>query len=100
MVQMYRHEADEEWKWFESYLTYANSVLPEALLLCYTITNDEVYKDIAKESFDFLLDNTFDENEIKVISNRSWMFKGRRKRTLWRTTNRCCLYNISITQVP
>lgn len=79
MVQMYRHEADEEWKWFEGYLTYANSVLPEALLLCYAITNDEVYKSIAKESFDFLLANTFDENEIKVISNRSWMFKGSKK---------------------
>jgi glycosyltransferase involved in cell wall biosynthesis len=76
MVQMYRHEADEEWKWFEGYLTYANSVLPEALLLCYTITNDEVYKDTAKEAFDFLLSQTFDEEEIKIISNRSWLKRG------------------------
>lgn len=76
LVQMYRHEADDEWKWFESYLTYANSVLPEALLLSYAITNNEVYKNVAKESFDFLLSNTFDESSIKVISNRSWMLKG------------------------
>ena len=76
LVQMYRHEADAEWKWFESYLTYANSVLPEALLLCYTITNDEVYKDIAKEAFDFLLSQTFDDEAIKIISNRSWLQKG------------------------
>lgn len=76
LVQMYRHEADEEWKWFEGYLTYANSVLPEALLLCYAITNDETYKKIAKESFDFLLSQTFDENSIKIISNRSWLQRG------------------------
>ena len=79
LVQMYRHEADEEWKWFEGYLTYANSVLPEALLLCYAMTGNETYKTIAKEAFDFLLDNTFDEKSITVISNRSWMFRGGKK---------------------
>lgn len=76
LVQMYLHEADSEWKWFEGYLTYANSVLPEALLLCYSITNDENYKIIAKESFDFLLSNIFDGDKIQVISNRSWHVKG------------------------
>lgn len=76
LVNMYRHEADAEWKWFESYLTYANSVLPEALLLCYTITNDETYRDIAKEAFDFLLSHTFDDDAITIISNRSWLHRG------------------------
>lgn len=79
MVQMYRHESDEEWKWFENYLTYANSVLPEALLCCYAITGDEVYKKIARESFDFLLSVIFNEDAIKVVSNRSWYFKGKRR---------------------
>lgn len=79
MVQMYRHEADEEWKWFEGYLTYANSVLPEALLLCYAMTCEETYKTIAKEAFDFLLKNIFDDDSIKVVSNRSWHFRGKRK---------------------
>jgi glycosyltransferase involved in cell wall biosynthesis len=76
MVQMYRHEADAEWKWFEGYLTYANSVLPEALLLCYAITEDETYKGIAKEAFDFLLSHTFDNEAIRIISNRSWLKRG------------------------
>ncbi|MNK06518.1 D-inositol 3-phosphate glycosyltransferase [compost metagenome] len=79
LIQMYRHETDEEWKWFESYLTYANSVLPEALLLCYTITGNELYKEVAKETFDFLLSQIFDETAIKVISNRSWQIKGSEK---------------------
>jgi len=79
LVQMYRHEADAEWKWFEGYLTYANSVLPEALLLCYAITGNETYKEIAKEAFDFLLSNTFHDDTIKVVSNRTWYVKGSRK---------------------
>lgn len=79
LVQMYRHESDEEWKWFESYLTYANSVLPEALLLCYAVTGNETYGTIAKESFDFLLAVTFNEGALKVVSNRSWYFKGKRR---------------------
>lgn len=79
LVQMYRHEADAEWKWFEGYLTYANSVLPEALLLCHAITGDEVYGEIAKEAFDFLLSVTFDDDSIKVVSNRGWYIKGKSK---------------------
>ena len=76
MVQMYRHEASDEWLWFESYLTYANSVLPEALLCAYTITENEVYKNIAKRSFDFLIAKTFDQDCIKVVSNQTWHYKG------------------------
>ncbi len=76
LVQMYRHEASEDWAWFESYLTYANSVLPEALLCAYTITENEVYKKIAKRSFDFLLEKTFNSDGIKVISNQTWQHKG------------------------
>jgi glycosyltransferase involved in cell wall biosynthesis len=76
LVQMYRHETDEEWQWFESYLTYANSILPEALLCAWLATGDSIYKEVAKSSFDFLLSKTFKENSIKVISNKSWLHKG------------------------
>jgi glycosyltransferase involved in cell wall biosynthesis len=76
LVQMYRHEATADWKWFEHYFTYANSVLPEALLLCYAMTGNDTYRNIAKESFDFLLSLTFTDDKIKVISNRGWFFKG------------------------
>jgi hypothetical protein len=76
LVQMYKHESSEKWTWFESYLTYANSVLPEALLYAYLVTEDEVYKHIAKMSFNFLLQRTFNENGIEVISNKSWLTKG------------------------
>lgn len=76
LVQMYRHEADKEWKWFESYLTYANSILPEAMLCAWLATGEVIYKEIAKSSFDFLLSKTFRENSIKVISNKTWLHRG------------------------
>ncbi len=77
LVQMYRHEADKEWRWFESYLTYANSILPEALLCAWLATGDPLYKELAKESFDFLLSKIFTGNTIKVISNKGWLHKGK-----------------------
>ncbi|MFO7673808.1 MAG: glycosyltransferase [Lutibacter sp.] len=73
LVQMYRHESHNEWKWFESYLTYANSVLPEALLCAWLVTGEITYQKIAKSSFDFLLSKTFRKNKIKVISNKNWL---------------------------
>ena len=77
MVQMYKHESEQDWNWFESYLTYANSVLPEALLCAYEDTKVIEYQQIAKESFDFLLSIIFPDNEIKVISNQGWYLKGK-----------------------
>jgi len=40
-------------------------------------TGSELYKNIAKTSFDFLLSLTFKENQIKVISNQGWYQKGK-----------------------
>ena len=77
LVQMYRHEAEGEWQWFESYLTYANSIVPEAMLCAWLAAGNPVYKEIAKSSFDFLLAKTFNEKGIKIISNKSWLHKGK-----------------------
>lgn len=76
LVQMYKHESSENWQWYESYLTYANSVLPEALLCVWQMTGDWQYRNIARQSFDFLLSKTFSDKEITVISNRNWLNKG------------------------
>jgi glycosyltransferase involved in cell wall biosynthesis len=78
LVQMYRHETDEEWQWFESYLTYANSIIPEAMLCAWSATGDLVYKEIAESSFAFLLSKTFREDTIKVISNKTWLHKSKK----------------------
>jgi hypothetical protein len=76
LVEMYKHESSVNWQWFESYLTYANSVLPEAILCAWRLTGDAQYKNIARQSFDFLLSRIFTDREIRVISNKSWLNKG------------------------
>lgn len=76
MVEMYKHESEEKWDWFESYLTYANSILPEAMLYAWLLTGDKTYKNIAVSSFDFLLSQIFNKNGIEVISNKKWLQKG------------------------
>ncbi len=76
MVEMYNRESSKNWEWFESYLTYANSVLPEAMLSAWLLTGKEHFKAIAKESFGFLLSQIFNENGIEVISNKSRFNKG------------------------
>lgn len=76
LVQMYKHESNTQWQWFESYMTYANSILSEALLCAWLVTDEEKYKEIAKASFDFLLSKIFRNNTIKVISNKGWLYNG------------------------
>ena len=76
LVQMYKHESHENWEWFESYLTYANSIIPEAMLYAWLLCGEKIYKDIALSSFKFLLSRTFNENGIEVISNKNWLQKG------------------------
>ena len=76
LVQMYKHESTEKWQWFEGYLTYANSILPEAMLYAWLLTGDTIYKEIALSSFNFLLSKIFNDNGIEVISNKNWLKKG------------------------
>jgi hypothetical protein len=76
LAEMYRQESSESWQWFESYLTYANSVMPEAMLFAWLLTKNIEYQDIALSSFRFLLSCTFNEKAIKVISNKKWLMKG------------------------
>lgn len=76
LASMYRHEATKNWEWFESYLTYANSVISEAMLLSWSLTGDKAHKKIAIKSFEFLLSKIFNENGIEVISNKNWLNRG------------------------
>lgn len=78
LVQMYRHEADKNWFWFESYLTYANSVLPESMLFAWLSTQKAIYQSIALRSFDFLLSKIFYKDYLQVISNKGWMHNGQK----------------------
>ena len=77
LIDNYNMYSDDNWQWFEEYMTYANSILPEAILYGYLITGSIAHKKIAKQSFDFLLKTIFEDNKIKAISNKGWLHKNK-----------------------
>ncbi|PVX45295.1 glycosyltransferase involved in cell wall biosynthesis [Flavobacterium sp. 103] len=81
LLNHYHINSDEEWCWYEDYMTYANNVLPEAMLFSFLATGDLKYKNIALITFDFLLSHYFMKGELSVISNRGWFVKGVKKNT-------------------
>ncbi|MFH1802499.1 MAG: glycosyltransferase [archaeon] len=72
LVGLYDESSSEEWKWFEKYLTYANSKLSEALFYAYLATNKERYFEVAQESMKFLLKETFQGNMFVPIGQNGW----------------------------
>ena len=48
------------------------------MLCAWSVTGDPTYKEVAKQSFDFLLSMTFDDSGIKVISNKTWLIKDKK----------------------
>ena len=54
LVECYNRSQRPDWPWFESRMTYANAVLPHALFIAARCWPEEVFLDVAKESFAFL----------------------------------------------
>lgn len=78
LTDLYQNESSDKWRWFEGYLTYGNAVIPEALLMAYTIIGNPDYGKVAKEAFNFLLSKIFVQNRIRVISNKDWLQRGQK----------------------
>ena len=72
LVESYKRESTEEWNWFESYLTYSNSKLPEVLFLAYNLTRNEEYLEIAEKSLKFLTNIVFFKDELSPIGQNGW----------------------------
>ncbi|WP_035671089.1 glycosyltransferase [Flavobacterium sp. 83] len=75
LLHHYNINSAENWCWYEDYMTYANNVLPEAMMYSYLVTKNPKYKKIAVITFDFLLSHYFMKGQLKVISNRGWFKK-------------------------
>jgi len=75
LLNHYNINSVDEWHWYEDYMTYANNVLPEAMMFSYLATNNKEHKKVAEVSFDFLLSQYFMKGKLKVITNRGWFKK-------------------------
>jgi hypothetical protein len=56
LCEFYQCTSSPDWQWFESYLTYANARLPQALFEAYTTTKDPTYLKIGEDSLKFLIE--------------------------------------------
>ena len=79
MVLLYKNSSSPDWRWFESFLSYGNSKLPEALLYAYLSTGKREYIDLGLESLDFLISKTFTDGIFIPIGQRGWYFKDGKK---------------------
>ena len=79
LVMLYQTYSSSEWQWFEEYLTYSNSKLPEALFYAYLATKNKEYLEIAKSSLDFLSSVTFENGMFAPVGHDGWYFKNGQK---------------------
>ena len=79
LQEHYKEEHSKEWHWFESYLTYANGRLPQALFETNRENAHNNLLQIAKESIDFLVEVQMVKDTFVPIGNRGWYKKGQKR---------------------
>jgi hypothetical protein len=75
----FEENADEKWCWFEPELTYANGLLPAALLVAANTTGNNHYKEIAIKSLEFLIKTCFYGDVYVPIGQKRWFAKGKER---------------------
>jgi len=76
LVKLYQVVGHTDWQWFEDDLTYSNGVMPEALLLGYDTTKDEMYLTVGKTTLDFLIKESFVDGIFMPIGQNGWLHRG------------------------
>jgi hypothetical protein len=79
LVECYHRSKRADWPWFESRMTYANAVLPQALFVAARCWPDEPFLEVAEESFRFLDQVTTDADVFSPIGNCDWYPHGEAK---------------------
>ena len=72
LVECYHRAQRPDWKWFESHMTYANAVIPQALLVAGKRWPKEEFLDVAQSSFDFLDRVTTTGDMFWPVGNSGW----------------------------
>lgn len=77
LVAAYGETSSRMWQWFEPHITYANAILPDALLQAYRITKTKQYLDIGLTSLEFLIQKTFMRGVYVPIGQNGWLVRDR-----------------------
>lgn len=76
LIQRYQNTRQEDWRWFETRLSYDNGIIPLALLESYGVLGDKRALDIAIEAIGFLENHVFIEGYLSLIGSDNWYEKG------------------------
>lgn len=77
LVSQFEHNAGEQdWRWFEDSLTYANAVLPWALFAAYRRLGQNRLLRVAHESLEFLDRVTFRDGYFRSVGCKGWLVRG------------------------
>jgi hypothetical protein len=79
LVTAYQKNRDEQWRWFEGSLRYANAILPYALTKSYLHTKNEHALEVAEESFLWLDSVSRIDGKPAPIGQEGWWYKGHEK---------------------
>ncbi|MGB9856659.1 MAG: beta-L-arabinofuranosidase domain-containing protein [Dictyoglomaceae bacterium] len=75
LVNQYKNTEEENWRWFEEYLTYGNAIIPMGLFYAYDSTKNIEFLKIAKESTEFLIKTLIKDNYLDLVGNKGWYYK-------------------------
>lgn len=75
LLSIYQECSSFNWQWFEPYLTYSNSKLPEGLIYAYLALKEQKYLDVAEKTLDFLRSITIEEGIFNSIGQNGWYLK-------------------------
>jgi glycosyltransferase involved in cell wall biosynthesis len=76
LITQYEESKYPDWQWFEDTLSYDNAVLPHALFVAGLTFDNKKYLKTAKETCEFLLENTFKGDHFSFIGCKGWYERG------------------------
>ncbi|HLF09923.1 MAG TPA: glycosyltransferase family 4 protein, partial [Gammaproteobacteria bacterium] len=79
LLDAYRANATDDWRWFESTLTYDNAILPLALFAAYSVTGERATLHHARASLEFLEEVCFHGDQVRLVGNTGWHSVGGEK---------------------
>jgi hypothetical protein len=72
LMECYDRSQRPDWPWFESHMTYANGVIPQALFAAAKRWPKEEFLEVAQTSFDFLDRETTANDLFWPVGNSGW----------------------------
>ena len=76
LVARFEAHKGDDWRWFADRLTYANALLPHALLLAAETLGDERLRTVGLDALTFLSDVSFREGYYDAVGNHGWWERG------------------------